>query len=103
MNMINEHANIYACTALQRIMYLGDLLKIPFCLQFVVKVESMLYSELVPPGTPPHLWAAFEGSVTHAGDAGAGGDVVLHDKLAYWGDCHDYRNLNISGHNFRLV
>ena len=79
-----------------------------------MKAESILYSELVPvwvdslnndhsvkpPGMPPHLWAAFEGSVTHAGGAGAGGDVVLHDELAYWGDCHDYRNPNISGCRF---
>ena len=85
---------------------------LPFCLQFVVKAESMLYSELVlvwvdslnkdysvkPPGMPPCLWAAFEGSVTHAGGAGTGGDVVLHDELAYWGDRHDYRNPNIIGH-----
>ena len=70
---------------------------LPFCLQFVVKDESMLYSELVqvwvdslnkdhsvkPPGMLPHLWAAFEGSVTHAGGAGAGGNAVLHDKLAH--------------------
>ena len=87
---------------------------LPFCLQFVMKAESVLYSELVlvwvdslnkyhsvkPPGMPHGLWAAFEGGVTHAGGAEAGGDVVLHDKPAYWGEHHDYRNLHMSGHRF---
>ena len=33
INMINEHGSTYACTALQRIMYLGDLFKM--CFPFV--------------------------------------------------------------------
>ena len=46
------------------------------------------------------LWAAFEGGVTCAGGAGAGGDVVLCDKPAYWGECCNYRNLHMSHHRF---
>ena len=87
---------------------------LPFCLQFVMKAESVLYSELVPvwveslnkdhsvkpPGMPHGLWAAFKGGVTCVGGAGAGGDVLLPDKPAYWGEHCDYKNLNMSGHRF---
>ena len=87
---------------------------LPFCLQFVMKAECVLFSELVPvwvdslnkdhsvkpPGMPHSLWAASEGGVTCAGAAGAGGDVVLHDEPAYWGEHCDYRNPHMSVHRF---
>ena len=83
---------------------------LPFCLQFlfVLKAESVLYSELVlvwleslkkdhyvkPPGMPHTLWAAFEGGITGAGSAGASGDVALCEQCGYWCDHHDYRDLH---------